>query len=63
MNTAPNQLSQEAALATEALAGKVVARVDRHREAEVLIVFTDGSRLFVDGTAQGLELSITGGGK
>lgn len=61
MNTAPIQLSQEAARATQALAGKVVARVDRHRASEVLIEFTDGTRLFVDGTTQGLELSVTGG--
>ena len=63
MNTAPKQLSQEANRATESLAGKVVARVERHRASEVLIEFTDGTRLFVDGTTQGLELSITGGGE
>lgn len=61
MNTAPKQLSQEAARATEALAGKIVARIERHRASEVLIEFTDGSRLFVDGTNPGLELSVTGG--
>ena len=63
MNSTPQQLSQEAARATEALDGKVVARVERHRASEVLIEFTDGTRLFVDGSTQGLELSITGGGK
>lgn len=61
MNSALKQLSQEAARATEALGGKVVARVERHRASEVLIEFTDGTRLFVDGSTQGLDLSITGG--
>jgi hypothetical protein len=55
------QLTEEAAAATKALAGKVVARVERHRGSEVLLEFTDGTRLFVDVSAQGLELSVSGG--
>ena len=53
-------LEQEALRATEMLKGKIVAAVIRHRESEVLIQFTDGTRLFVDQTPVGVELSITG---
>jgi len=54
------ELEDEASRATALLAGKVLRRVWRHREREVAIEFTDGSRLFVDRTASGVELSITG---
>jgi hypothetical protein len=60
MTSTPKQLPQEAARATEALVGKVVVRIERHRASEILIEFSDGTRLFVDGTADGLELSISG---
>jgi hypothetical protein len=50
-------LEHESKRATEMLAGKIVAKVYRHRPKELLIEFTDGTRLFVDG--EGLELSIT----
>jgi hypothetical protein len=58
--TDASKLAEESARATEVLAGKVVARVVRHREGEVLVEFEDGTRLFVDRTASGVELSITG---
>jgi len=51
-------LEEESERATAMLAGKVVTRVVRHREAEVLIEFEDGTRLCVDG-ASALEMSIT----
>ena len=60
----PNEVSQledEAERASEMLRGKVVARVIRHRPTEVLLEFTDGTRLSVDRAADVLELSITGG--
>src|SRR3569623_1764035 len=50
-----------AVAAKQALAGKVVARVERYRNSEMLIEFADGTRLFVDGTADGVERSVTGG--
>jgi hypothetical protein len=53
--------SKEAEEATELLRGKEVATVWRHRQGEVGIEFTDGTRLFVDKTPDGVELSITGG--
>lgn len=55
------QLEDEAERSSEMLCGKVVARVIRNRPTEVLLEFTDGTRLFVDRTADALELSITGG--
>ncbi|RYF17986.1 MAG: hypothetical protein EOO30_05425 [Comamonadaceae bacterium] len=61
MTFSSQQLSQEAAAATAALAGKIVVRLERHRESELLVEFSDGTRLFIDGTASHLELSITGG--
>lgn len=59
----PISLEQESARATEMLSGKVVARIERHRETEVLIEFTDGTRLFVDHNAVGVELSIHSSGE
>lgn len=56
-------LEEESMLATEMLSGKVVARVVRHRETEVLVEFTDGTRLFVDRSTNGVEVSITEGKK
>ncbi|HEX8177232.1 MAG TPA: hypothetical protein VF543_19240 [Pyrinomonadaceae bacterium] len=53
-------LEQEAERATELLKGKIVAKVMRHRANEVCVEFTDGTRLFVDRHAGGVELSITG---
>lgn len=56
-----NQLEEEASQATSLLQGKVVTRVLRHRESEVLVEFSDGSRFFIDRSAHGVELSITVG--
>jgi hypothetical protein len=61
MPLTPEQLEQESIQATEILQGKVVSRVIRHRETEVLVEFADQCRLFVDRTQGGVELSITGG--
>ena len=51
-------LAKEANRASALLRGKVLEHLHRHRNGEVLIEFSDGSRLFVNSTA-GLELSIT----
>jgi hypothetical protein len=61
MPLTPEQLEQEAIQATELLQGKVVSLVIRHREAEVVVEFTDQCRFFVDRSQDGVELSITGG--
>lgn len=55
------KLAEEAERASEMLHGKVVAHVIRHRAAEVIFEFTDGTRVFVDSASEVLELSITGG--
>jgi hypothetical protein len=55
------KLAEQAERASEMLHGKVVARVIRHRPAEVILEFTDGTRFFVDSATEVLELSITGG--
>lgn len=55
-----SELEQEAERATAMLKGKEVLAVRRHREGEVVIQFTDGTTLFVDRAASGVELSITG---
>lgn len=49
---------EEAERATAMLEGKVVARVARHDDNEVMVEFADGSRLFVS-SQSALELSIT----
>ena len=56
-------LEQEAERLAELLVGKTVARAWRHRDSEVALEFTDGTRLFVNslGWAGALELSVTGG--
>lgn len=51
-------LDKESARASSLLRGKVVQRIARHREQEVMIEFDDGSRLYVDSGAR-LEMSIT----
>lgn len=56
-----SRLATEAKKLTRLLAGKVVGTVTRHRNAEVLIEFTDGTRLFIDCTATGPDFSVTGG--
>jgi len=57
--TEDEALSKEAERATALLRGKEVATVWRHRKGEVGIEFADGTRLFVDGKGEGIELSIT----
>jgi hypothetical protein len=42
------------------LKGKTVKKVWRHRPKEVAIVFSDGTTLYVDHCAKGLETSVTG---
>jgi len=59
MNSKLNPLDEEAKRATQMLKGKVVSVVWRHREGELGIQFTDGTRLFANQTPSGLELSIT----
>ncbi|HEY0311583.1 MAG TPA: hypothetical protein VGC56_03725 [Allosphingosinicella sp.] len=46
--------------ATEMLSGKTVKVVRRHRAAEVMIEFSDNTRLFVDAACP-IKLSITDG--
>ena len=53
-------LNSEAEKATKMLQGKTVSKVLRNRSTEVLIQFSDGTRLFVDKTKDGVEISITG---
>lgn len=59
MNEPDSELEAEAKRATEMLKGKVVSIVWRHRKGEVGIEFADGTRLFVDHTNSGVEISIT----
>lgn len=56
------RLREETRRATRMLLGKVVRRVVRHRKKEVLVEFSDGTRLYVDWQpTEELELSITEG--
>jgi hypothetical protein len=52
-------LQKEARQLTKMLKGKTVDVVWRHRKEEVGIQFTDGTRLFIDQTPNGLDYSIT----
>lgn len=59
MDHSQDALDEESARATEMLQGKTVARVVRHRPGEVMIEFVDGTRVFVDRSEAGVEVSIT----
>ena len=52
-------LEDEERRASEMLAGKTVKSIRRHRPTEVLIEFTDDTRLYVD-SDHPVEMSITG---
>ncbi|MCX5515930.1 hypothetical protein [Kaistia algarum] len=51
-------LEEESERTTSMLRGKVVRRILRHRDGEVVIEFKDGSRFFADSDSP-LELSVT----
>ena len=54
-------LKGETAELTRLLSGKTVRHVLRFRVGEVLVEFTDGTRLFVDAPAGTIECSVTEG--
>lgn len=51
-------LDEEAARIEQLVSGKVVKTVYRHHPNEIVVEFTDGSRLFVDAPSD-LEISVT----
>jgi len=53
-------LKEEAAELTKLVAGKTVRHVRRFRTGEVLVEFTDGTRLFADASTP-IECSVTEG--
>lgn len=53
-----NKLAADARKVTRVLAGKTVKAVRHHRATEILILFTDGTRLLVDHTTDGLEITM-----
>jgi hypothetical protein len=53
-------LPKETQRATRMLKGKTVNSVKNFRKKEILIEFTDGTRLFVDWQESELEISIEG---
>jgi len=55
-------LNIKAKKATHVLRGKIILTMRRYRASEVLIEFTDGTRLYVHGPRDSsLELSVRGG--
>ncbi|HKR62928.1 MAG TPA: hypothetical protein VJZ00_04285 [Thermoanaerobaculia bacterium] len=56
--TTEGDLSREARALARFVAGKTVKQIWRDRPGELGIEFTDGTRLFVDHVASGLELSV-----
>ena len=54
----PHDLEAEAQDLTRLLGGKVVGTVWRHRPHEFGIEFADGTRIFIDAQAEGLETSL-----
>ncbi len=53
------KLEQEARSMSDELKDKVVAYVLRQRDKEAIIQFTDGSRLYIEAGADGIELSTS----
>lgn len=53
-----NNLQQEAKRATTLLKGKIVTKCIRNKPNEIIITFSDGTRIFIDSKSN-LELSIT----
>lgn len=53
-------LEEESDRLTELLKRKVVKLCARHETGELVIIFKDGTRLFVSAESE-LELSVTGG--
>lgn len=51
-------LESEAKKMSQILKGKVVKLCARHRSNEVVVIFEDGTKLFVD-SSQDIEVSIT----
>jgi hypothetical protein len=54
-------LNEETAALTKLLSGKIVRHVVRHRIGEVLVQFSDGTRLYVDARSDEVECSVTEG--
>ncbi|MBL1271166.1 MAG: hypothetical protein COB25_001830 [Oceanospirillales bacterium] len=55
-------LEREAKTIEELLAGKILTGVVRHQSNEVLLQFSDGTRLFVNAREHSsLDFSVTGG--
>lgn len=52
-------LEEEAERLTELLHGKTIKVIYRHGETELVIIFMDGTRLFIDSSGC-LDFSITG---
>lgn len=51
-------LDEEAERLKELLSRKIVTTVYRHRANEIVVEFSDGSRMFVDASTA-LEISVT----
>jgi hypothetical protein len=56
-----DHLDDESMKITALLKGKAVIGSWRHRADELVLEFGDGTRIFVESTQDGLEISITGG--
>jgi len=59
MSKTYEKLCEEGLLASELLQNKIIAKILRPRETEVVIECNDGTRFFVHKTDNGVELSIT----
>ena len=54
------RLKKEEQRASKLLNGKVVKEIRRHRQEEVVIVFSDGTTFFIDWRDGEFDLSVTG---
>ena len=55
----PKTVTDEDLRATKLLRGKVVKKVFRNRDNELVIEFDDGTRLFIDSDNAPIDISIT----
>ena len=56
--TTEAELRREAVAVTKLLGGKTVREVVRNGSSELGIEFTDGSRIFINSTEEGLQVSV-----
>jgi len=54
-----DELKDEEKNLKELLENRIVSNIHRHKKSELVIVFSDGTKLLIDQSDDALELSVT----